>query len=97
MPALSVLDLAMFLLESRERHFNVGPLIVVEPPEKHRANFADRLLARMMKRPVAGLPFFCCAPPLGCPRSKSMPTSTCRGTCTASRSTRRAACTSYST
>jgi diacylglycerol O-acyltransferase len=56
MPALSVLDLAVFLLESRERHFNVGPLIVVDPPPKQRAKFADRLLARMMKRPV-GPPF----------------------------------------
>jgi len=56
MPALSVLDLAMFLLESRDRHFNVGPLIVVDPPPKQRAKFADRLLARMMKRPV-GPPF----------------------------------------
>jgi len=56
MPALSVLDLAMFVLESRERHFNVGPLIVIDPPEKQRAKFADRLLVRMMKRPV-GPPF----------------------------------------
>ena len=56
MPALSVLDLTIFLIESREQHFCVGPLIVIDPPEKQRANFADRLLARMMKRPV-GPPF----------------------------------------
>jgi diacylglycerol O-acyltransferase len=56
MPALSVLDLALFLLESPDRHFNVGPLILLDPPEGQRANFADRLYARMLKRP-AGAPF----------------------------------------
>jgi diacylglycerol O-acyltransferase / wax synthase len=56
MPALSVLDLAMFVLESPQRHFNVGPLILLDPPPHRRKGFADRLLARMLKRP-AGPPF----------------------------------------
>ena len=98
MPALSVLDLAMFVLESRERHFNVGPLIVIDPPEKQRAKFADRLLARMMKRPV-GPPFNykLRIPLLGVPSLEVDADSTCRGTCIASRSTRRAACSNCST
>jgi diacylglycerol O-acyltransferase len=56
MPALSVVDLAMFLLETRERPFNVGPLIVVEPPPRQRKAYADKLVARMLLRP-AGPPF----------------------------------------
>jgi diacylglycerol O-acyltransferase len=56
MPALSVLDMAMFVLESPQRHFNVGPLIVLDPPPNHRDGFAERLLARMLRRP-AGPPF----------------------------------------
>jgi len=56
MPALSVIDLAMFLLETPERPFNVGPLIVLDPPAKGRDTFADRLVARMRKRPL-GTPF----------------------------------------
>ncbi|WP_213959868.1 wax ester/triacylglycerol synthase domain-containing protein [Variovorax sp. dw_954] len=56
MPALSVIDLAMFLLETPERPFNIGPLVVLEPPARGRAGFADRLMARMLERP-AGAPF----------------------------------------
>jgi hypothetical protein len=56
MPALSVIDLAMFLLETPERPFNIGPLIVLDPPARGRSTFADRLCARMLKRPV-GPPF----------------------------------------
>ena len=56
MPALSVIDLAMFLLETPERPFNVGPLIVLDPPARGRSTFADRLAARMLKRPL-GTPF----------------------------------------
>jgi len=56
MPALSVLDLAMFVLESPDRHFNVGPLVVLDPPVRSRAGFADRLHARLLERP-AGPPF----------------------------------------
>lgn len=47
MPQLSVIDLAMFLLESPERPFNVGPLVLLRPPKGAR-RFADRLLKRMM-------------------------------------------------
>ncbi len=43
MPALSVIDLAMFLLETPERPFNIGPLIVLDPPVRGRDAFADRL------------------------------------------------------
>ena len=56
MPALSVIDLAMFLLETPERPFNIGPLVVLDPPARARAGFADRLMARMLERP-AGPPF----------------------------------------
>jgi diacylglycerol O-acyltransferase len=56
MPALSVIDLAMFLLETPERPFNIGPLIVLDPPARGRTTFADRLAARMLKRPL-GPPF----------------------------------------
>ncbi|MEJ8849658.1 wax ester/triacylglycerol synthase domain-containing protein [Variovorax rhizosphaerae] len=56
MPALSVIDLAMFLLETPERPFNIGPLVVLDPPARGRADFADRLMARMLERP-AGAPF----------------------------------------
>ncbi|MEJ8858090.1 wax ester/triacylglycerol synthase domain-containing protein [Variovorax robiniae] len=56
MPALSVIDLAMFLLETPERPFNIGPLVVLDPPRRGRAGFADRLMARMLERP-AGVPF----------------------------------------
>ncbi|MCX7892708.1 MAG: wax ester/triacylglycerol synthase family O-acyltransferase [Burkholderiales bacterium] len=56
MPALSVIDLAMFLLETEERPFNIGPLIILEPPAGSRGRFADRLVARMLQRPL-GSPF----------------------------------------
>lgn len=48
MPQLSVIDLAMFLLESPERPFNIGPLVLLRPPEGAR-RFAERLVARMLK------------------------------------------------
>lgn len=53
MPALTLLDAAMFLFESPQRHFNVGPLVVLDPPLRQRSTFADRLHARMLKRPAA--------------------------------------------
>lgn len=56
MPALSTIDLAMFLLETPERPFNIGPLIVLDPPVRGRDTFADRLVSRMRKRPL-GAPF----------------------------------------
>ena len=56
--SLSALDLAFFVLESRERMSNVGPLAILEPPPGTRkpGAFADRLLRAMKKRPV-GAPF----------------------------------------
>ena len=56
--ALSVLDLAFFLLENRERMSNVGPIVILKPPPGTRSSkrFADSLLRRMQKRPV-GAPF----------------------------------------
>ncbi|MDM0117351.1 wax ester/triacylglycerol synthase family O-acyltransferase [Variovorax sp. J22R133] len=56
MPALSVIDLAMFLLETPERPFNIGPLVVLDPPERERAGFADRLREQMLAR-APGIPF----------------------------------------
>lgn len=56
MPALSVIDLAMFLLETRERPFSVGPLVVLAPPRGFRGNFADKLVRQMLRRPL-GEPF----------------------------------------
>jgi diacylglycerol O-acyltransferase / wax synthase len=56
MPALSVIDLAMFLLETDERPFNIGPLAVLAPPSKGGKAFADKLVARM-KRSEVGPPF----------------------------------------
>ena len=55
---LSALDLAFFMLESRERMSNVGPLAVLVPPAgtKSPAAFANRLLRAMKKQP-AGVPF----------------------------------------
>jgi len=69
MPKLSVLDLAMFALETRERPINIGPLVVLAPPAGAPADFAGKLLARMLKRPV-GAPFNLCLrqPLLGLPR-----------------------------
>jgi diacylglycerol O-acyltransferase len=56
MPSLSVIDLAMFALETAQRPFNIGPLVVLRPPAKHRGNFADKLVDRMLRRPL-GAPF----------------------------------------
>ena len=55
MPQLSVIDLAMFLLETPARPFNIGPLVLLRPPKGAR-RFADRLLERMLKQ-GAGPPF----------------------------------------
>ena len=56
MPALSTMDLAMFLLESRERPFNIGPLVLLRPPAGFQGKFADKLHARLLQRPP-GPPF----------------------------------------
>ncbi len=55
---LSMLDLAMFVLESAERMANVGPLAILVPPAGYKGSghFADWLMDRMQKRPV-GEPF----------------------------------------
>ena len=45
---LSPLDLAMFVLESAERPFGVGPLVVLRPPPRAGKDFADRLVERML-------------------------------------------------
>ncbi|MDM0117358.1 wax ester/triacylglycerol synthase family O-acyltransferase [Variovorax sp. J22R133] len=68
MPALSLIDAAMFLFETPERPFNIGPLIVLDPPARGRATFADRLVTQMLKRPL-GAPFNykLSAPALGLP------------------------------
>jgi diacylglycerol O-acyltransferase len=55
MPQLSVIDLAMFLLETPERPFNIGPLVLLRPPPGAR-RFADRLHARMLRH-EPGPPF----------------------------------------
>lgn len=56
MPALSAMDLAMFMLESRERPFNIGPLVLLRPPPGFKGNFADKLHAKLLQRPP-GPPF----------------------------------------
>lgn len=56
MPALSTIDLAMFLLENRNRTLNIGPLVLLRPPAGFRGNFADKLHAKLLKRPP-GAPF----------------------------------------
>jgi WS/DGAT/MGAT family acyltransferase len=56
MPALSAIDLAMFLLETPARPFNIGPLVLLRPPEGFKGNFADKLYAKLLKRPP-GPPF----------------------------------------
>src|SRR5215831_9827629 len=56
MPALSVLDLAMFLVESPERPLGIGSLLLLAPRPAARRRFADRLVARMLERPP-GAPF----------------------------------------
>lgn len=57
MPTLSAMDLAMFMLESPERPFNIGPLVLLRPPAKAQpAAFADKLRDQLLKRPP-GPPF----------------------------------------
>ena len=56
MPALSSIDLAMFMLESPERPFNIGPLVLLRPPEGFKGNFADKLHAKLLQR-TPGAPF----------------------------------------
>jgi diacylglycerol O-acyltransferase len=56
MPALSSIDLAMFLLESPARTLNIGPLVLLRPPAGFKGNFADKLFAKLLKRPP-GAPF----------------------------------------
>ena len=56
MPALSSIDLAMFMLETPERPFHIGPLVLLRPPEGFKGNFADKLYAKLLKRPP-GAPF----------------------------------------
>ena len=56
MHALSTIDLAMFMLESRERQFNIGPLILLRRAKGYRGNFANRLHDKLLERPV-GAPF----------------------------------------
>lgn len=56
--ALSVLDMAFFVLETRERMSNVGPLAILRPPARTRSvkSFADRLMKQMRAHAV-GAPF----------------------------------------
>ena len=56
MPKLSAVDQAFFLLETRERPMSIGALIVLAPPARTGARFADRLVRQMLKQPV-GPPF----------------------------------------
>jgi diacylglycerol O-acyltransferase / wax synthase len=56
MPKLSIVDFAMFALETRDRPMNVGPLTVLKPTPRAAAGFADRLVERMLQR-KAGAPF----------------------------------------
>lgn len=51
MPTLSAMDLAMFMLESPERPFNIGPLVLLRPPATAKPGaFADKLRAQLLKR-----------------------------------------------
>jgi diacylglycerol O-acyltransferase / wax synthase len=57
MPSLSTMDLAMFVLESPERPFNIGPLVLLRPPANAKPGaFAGKLLDELLKRPP-GPPF----------------------------------------
>ena len=38
-----LVTLAMFLLETRERPFNIGPLVLLRPPAGFKGHFADKL------------------------------------------------------
>ena len=53
--ALSALDLAFFVLETRERMSNVGPLAILKLPPRTRNSraFADRLMRAMLAEPAA--------------------------------------------
>ncbi|MEJ8859727.1 wax ester/triacylglycerol synthase domain-containing protein [Variovorax robiniae] len=74
MPGLSIIDLAMFLLETPERPFNIGPLILLDPPARARATFADRLVAAMLRRtPGAPFNYRLRAPLLGVPSLEADP------------------------
>jgi WS/DGAT/MGAT family acyltransferase len=50
------MDLAMFMLETPARPFNIGPLVLLRPPAEFKGNFADKLHAKLLKRPP-GAPF----------------------------------------
>ena len=39
-------------MESPERPFNIGPLIMLTPPKDFKGNFANKLVKRMLKRPI---------------------------------------------
>ena len=56
--ALSALDLAFFVLESKTRMSNIGPLAILKVPPGSGGSkrFADKLMREMKKRPV-GAPF----------------------------------------
>ena len=56
MPALSTIDLAMFMLETPARTLNIGPLVLLRPPAGFKGSFADKLHAKLLKRPP-GAPF----------------------------------------
>ena len=56
MPALSTIDLTMFLLKTPERTLNIGPLVLLRPPGSFKGHFADKLHAKLLKRPP-GAPF----------------------------------------
>ena len=56
MQKLSPVDRAFFLLETDERPMNVGTLVVLAPPRRGAAGFADALVRRMLQCPV-GPPF----------------------------------------
>lgn len=56
MVAFSLVDRAFFLLETDDRPMNIGSLTVIAPAPRVRKGFADRLVRRMVQRPV-GPPF----------------------------------------
>ena len=84
MPALSVIDLAMFALETRERPFNIGPLIVLAPPAGFRGNFADKLVESMLSaRSAPPFNYRLAVAPMGVPRLDVDERPILRRTCTA--------------
>lgn len=56
--ALSILDMAFFMLETAERMSNIGPLAILKPPagSANGSKFADSLMDKMKQQPV-GEPF----------------------------------------